>query len=493
MTKTAARRPNILWFCTDQQRWDTIAALGNSEIRTPNIDRLCARGWAFDRAYAQAPVCTPSRASMMTGRYPASHHVMRNGNDSFPETEQLVTGLLADAGYRCGLIGKLHLSRQAKGEKRPDHDGFETFLWNPQPAYRGQGSDYHDWLAERGVDHAVLFSDPTKFCGPGAPEDLNQAAWATDRSLGFIGAGSDDPWFLMVNLFDPHPPFDPPQNVLDRYDPQRLSPPAWAESDVAAQAFMADIPFQSPHLDVFGPTPDRNGAGVPANRPAQVAAKPPESFDARAVKAAYYAMIENLDMRLGEILDHLDRTGQAEDTLVVFGSDHGEMLGDHGLIYKGCRFYDGLVRVPLVFALPGRVRAGVVSQALVELVDIAPTLLDAAGIAVLPAMQGRSLWAKMGGDGDPDRHKDMVISGFNDSQSGFRPEHGVMVFDGRWKSCFYESAGLMEVYDQQSDPHEFHNLVQHGITPGLKADILDRHLRKWLSTSDAGPVRTGTS
>ena len=108
-------------------------------------------------------------------------------------------------------------------------------------------------------------------------------------------------------------------------------------------------------------------------------------------------------------------------------------------------------------------------------------------------MQGRSLWAKMGGDGDPDRHKDMVISEFNDSQSGFRPEHGVMVFDGRWKSCFYESAGLMEVYDQQSDPHEFHNLVQHGIAPELKADILDRHLRKWLSTSDAGPVRTGTS
>ncbi|MAU22384.1 MAG: hypothetical protein CMH13_17960 [Martelella sp.] len=101
---------------------------------------------------------------------------------------------------------------------------------------------------------------------------------------------------------------------------------------------------------------------MPPNRPAQLAAKPPESFGARAVKAAYYALIENLDMRLGQILDHLEETGQAEDTMVVFGSEHGEMPGDHGPLYKACRFYDGLVRVPLVFALPGRVRTGVVSR-----------------------------------------------------------------------------------------------------------------------------------
>ena len=487
------KRPNILWVCTDQQRWDTIACLGNSEIRTPNIDRLCAGGWAFTHAYAQAPICTPSRASMMTGRYPASHHVMRNGNASFPESETLVSSLLADAGYRCGLIGKLHLSGQAKGERRPSRDGFETFLWNPQPAYGGEGSDYIDWLAEKGVRHSELYADATKFCGPGAPEDLNQSAWATERSLDFISERKDDTWFLMVNLFDPHPPFDPPQTYLDRYDPETLSPPAWRESDAEAQAFMADIPFQTPYLDVFGPAPERNGAGVPANRPAQVAAKPPQSFDARFMKAAYFAMIENIDTCFGRMLDHLESLGLAEDTLVVFGSDHGEMLGDHGLAYKGCRFYDGLVRVPLILRQPGKIRSGIVSEALVELVDIAPTLLEAAGITVPPSMQGASFWPLLGGEGDPNRHKQMVLSEFNDSQSGFAPEHGVMVFDGRYKSCFYEHHGLMEVYDQQVDPLEFDNLVQRGIDPALKAEILDKHLRKWLSTSDAGIVRTGTS
>ncbi len=125
----AERRPNILWFCSDQQRWDTVGALGNPHIRTPAVDALVGQGTAFRRAYTQSPICTPSRASFLTGRYPASHHVYRNGNAFFPAHEKLVTRIFADAGYDCGLIGKLHLSAAKYHERRTD-DGYRAFHYN---------------------------------------------------------------------------------------------------------------------------------------------------------------------------------------------------------------------------------------------------------------------------------------------------------------------------------------------------------------------------
>ena len=126
------RRPNILWYCTDQQRWDTIRALGQAHIATPMLDALCDAGVAFERAYTQSPICTPARASFLTGRYPASHHVYRNGNAWFPSHETLVTRLFADAGYDCGLVGKLHLTAAKYYEKRPD-DGYRVFHWSHHP------------------------------------------------------------------------------------------------------------------------------------------------------------------------------------------------------------------------------------------------------------------------------------------------------------------------------------------------------------------------
>lgn len=489
-----AKSPNILWFCTDQQRFDTIAALGNSEIRTPNIDAFCKDGWAFTSAYVQSPICTPSRASMLTGRYPASHHVMRNGASSFPDSEDLVSGVLHEAGYRCGLIGKLHLSAQSKGEKRPKNDGFDYFEWNPQPAHQASPSGYGDWLSEKGIDHADLFTDRTMFCGAGVPTAYHQTTWAGEKAREFITDESDKPWFLMVNIFDPHPPFDPPAEYLERYKVEDMSPPAYRDSDKANQEFLTITPFQTRKpLDVFGPTPDRNGAGADSRRPGQVAAKPPQSFDGRAVKAAYYAMIELADDVFGSILKHINELDMAEETLIIFTSDHGEMLGDHGLMYKGCRFYDPLVRVPLIVRKPGSVKAGVVSEALVESVDIAATLLDCAGIEPPSKMQGKSFWPLIQGEGNPDVFRSSVTAEYNDTLAHFDPEHGSMVFDGEYKTCFYENHGLLEVYNLKEDPGEFENLVLTGLDPELKSKLLEQHMQRWLSTSDAGQPRTQSS
>ena len=152
---TTNKKPNILWYSTDAQRYDTIGALGNAHIRTPNIDRLAAGGVAFKRAYSQSTLCTPSRASFLTGRYCASHHVYRDGAERFPPGEVLVTKMLADAGYDCALVGKLHISSSENGETRYD-DGYRVFHWSNMP-YPGEAADhlnaYHTWLRdEKGVD-----------------------------------------------------------------------------------------------------------------------------------------------------------------------------------------------------------------------------------------------------------------------------------------------------------------------------------------------------
>lgn len=486
-------RPNILWYCTDQQRHDTVHALGQAHIRTPTLDRLAASGAAFTRAYAQSQICTPSRATFLTGRYPATHHVHRNGNAYFPPSEVLVTKLLADAGYDCGLIGKLHLSR-AKGFEARTDDGYRVFLWShhPMPNLDPGHHAYHRWLVEeKGVDPVALYGALEGFCGPGVPAELHQTTWCTEMALRFIGEKRDGPWLLSVNPFDPHPPFDPPPDYLARYDPARLPLPLFRESDVDRQRAFRGIAQQSVEAaDPSGEMP----AAEPVGDRLETAYAPPTRFNGRMVKAAYYAMIELVDVQLGRIVDALAATGQLENTLIVFHSDHGELLGDHGLLYKGCRFFEGLVHVPLIVSWPGRVRAGIESPALVELVDLAPTLLEAAGLPVPSFMQGRSLFPLLTGGADPSAHKPHVVAEYNDALGSSRlpiPSHGTMYFDGRYKSIVYHGQDLGELFDLEADPGEFDDLWNDRGARDLRATLLRRHFDAIMATSSAGVERTG--
>ena len=470
-------RPNILWYCTDQQRADTINALGNPHIRTPNIDRLVDRGVAFERAYCQSPICTPSRTSFLTGRYPAAHHVHRNGNDFFPPGETLVTRLLADAGYDCGLAGKLHLSR-AKGrvEKRPD-DGYRVFHWShhPKPDWP-QGHAYAEWLrGEHGVDPQALWAryEEKPY---GVPAEYHQSRWCTEMTLRFVDEhrreSKDGPWLMSVNPFDPHAPFDAPQEYLERYDPERLPWPLFRPGDIDRQRAFAAIDQQTR------------------------VARDPAAYDARLVKASYYAMIELIDAELGRLIEGLDERGELDNTIIIFTSDHGELLGDHGLLLKGCRFFESLVRVPLVISWPARFRQGLRSRALVELVDLAPTLLEATGQPAPDQMQGRSLLPILTGEADPHVHKPHVVSEYWDAV--VLPEavgptehsHATMRFDGRYKSVVYHGHGLGEIYDLENDPGEFENLWDRPEEAELKARLLLEHLDAYAATGGAGIERT---
>lgn len=510
--------PNILWYCTDQQRFDTIRSLGNHYINTPNLDRLVKRGVAFERAYTQCPICTPSRATFLTGRYPAAHRVQRNGNDYFPPEETLVTKLLADAGYDCGLAGKLHLSR-AKGrvEKRSD-DGYSFFKWShhPMPDW-AEGHAYADWLRDaKGVDPEELWGPLRGMTyGAGVPAEYHQTTWCTEMAMEFISQEREGPWLMSLNPFDPHPPFDPPKEYLDRYDPEKLPDPLFQESDVPRQKAFKDIDQQS--IDAVDPRvkPEADPKPTPG---VDTASSPPSSFDSRKVIASYYAMIELIDHEVGRLMDFLEERGELENTIIIFTSDHGELLGDHGLIYKGCRFFEALVHVPLIISWPERFKSDVRSSALVELVDLPQTILEAAGIEEgsgsdtsgykaagpgaaglekdagnLPmSMQGKSLVPILEGSADPAVHKPYVTAEYYDAVDLPQGSHGTMYFDGRYKSVLYHDVDVCEMYDLEEDPGEFNNLFGKPEFVEKQAELLRLHCNALMTTVDPGIKRTGS-
>lgn len=431
-------RPNILWICSDQQRWDTIGALGNPHVCTPHLDRLCAEGTAFDLAFCQSPICTPSRSSFLTGLYPSTVHGCRNGNDVWAEGAELIPKTLRDqAGYDCGLSGKLHLAgAYHRTEPRARDDGYRVFHWSHSPRDEwGEDHAYRRWVAEKGEDLGALHaaSEPI-------PAEFHQTTFCADRAIEFMQEERSGPWLMSVNIFDPHAPFDPPADYRARYDADALPGPYFRESDLEAQAALQSVDFQSE-------------------------AKRPAACGAHDLQAAYYAMIELIDDNVGRMLQALEDTGQRENTLVIFTSDHGEMLGDHGLVLKGCRFYEGLVRVPLILSWPGHIQSGVVSEALVELLDLAPTLLEYAGLDIPETMQGRSLVSLLQGEADLHHHRDFVRTEYYGALNPNAPDrddfvgiYATMIRTRRYKQVSYHGLALGELFDLEQDPHEFENL-----------------------------------
>ena len=479
--------PNILWICTDQQRYDTIGALGNPYVSTPNIDRLVNDGVAFTHAFCQSPICTPSRASFLTGMYPSTVHVNGNGNEYFPNRPPLVTRMLAEAGYDCGLIGKLHLASAYGRVERRVNDGYRYWQYSHAPRDDWQkGHDYADWVRAKGY----ILGELTKKV-EGVPAELHQTTWCAEKTIDFIREDRDTPWLASVNIYDPHPPFNPPQSYREMFNPAEMPGPLFRETDLEQQKRLGAVDFQSrgrspEKLDIKNPIVPQSPRSSPTADADSVSER-----DAKSLQAAYYAMIKLIDNQVGRILETLEETGQREQTVILFTSDHGEMLGDHGLIQKGCRFYEGLVRVPLIFSWPGHFESGVKSDELVELLDIAPTLLELAGLTVPDRMQGKSLLPILQGKAPDDHHRDFVRCEYYDAVDLPDGTFATMYRDRSHKLVVYHGHQHGELYDLEADPDEFENLWDEPGSQGLKLDLMKRSYDSSMLAMDRGPRRVG--
>lgn len=470
----AASPPNILWICSDQQRFDTIHSLGNPQINTPHLDQMVSDGVTFTRAYCQSPVCSPSRASFLTGRYPRTTRCRQNGQ-TIPAEERLFPRILKDHGYHCGLAGKLHLSSCSDGkvEQRID-DGYDVFHWSHHPQPDWPENAYTQWLQAQGVSWDELYSAETvDEVKAGVPTQYHQTTWCAEMAIDFFRTHRDKPWLFSVNMFDPHHPFDPPAEYLERYRPEDMPLPKSRPGEL-------DRKPRYQQLDHIWAHHSPGGMRVDAITPQQ----------SQRITAAYYAMVELIDHQVGRMISALQETGQLENTLVVFMSDHGEMLGDHGLYLKGPHFYEAAVHVPLIFRWPEKFPRGQRCDDFVELVDLVPTFCDAIGIPVEPQIQGRSFYERCTGQQFETPHRESVYCEYTNSWTHHR-SYGTMWRNSRYKIVVYHGVDDGELYDLEQDPDEFENRWNDAAYADIKCTLMKQAFDASVLTMDPMPPRRG--
>jgi len=454
------KRPNVLLLQTDQQRWDGLGASGNEHIITPNLDALAASGALFENVFCNSPVCMPSRHSMLSGQYPSAIGSTCNGIQ-MREDVPCIHNILAPYGYHTANIGKLHFLNHSNRDHRQPHPryGFDTLIVSDEPGCYEDA--YITWVRQRDpsqVDNCRVgtppawtgtpiekprqVTDPYAFEGP---EDMTHSAFVAEEMVDFIRRNRDERFFAIAGFFAPHAPLNPPGRFVDMYDPSSLPLPHMNEGE--------------------------NTRGL-------------SDDEWRTVKAHYYALISHVDDQIGRILQALDDAGIRDDTLVVFTSDHGEHLGDHGLIQKGPPGLDSCSHVPLIVSWPGRVPAGVRYSELIELVDLAPTVLDCCGVQVPPRFQGRTFRALMEGGNYASRDSVFI-------------EHRVP-FHGSWKTvrthefkyCASSGGGEM-LFDLRQDPHELTDVCEDPAYAAPLATMRHELARRWFDVESQYPLRTG--
>lgn len=448
-------RPNILLICTDQQRYDALGCYGNEHISTPAIDGLASEGVLFERCYVQSPVCAPSRASLLTGRYPHTHGLWANGVAP-PPHETLFPRVLADAGYDCGLVGKMHLDACFGGrtEARYD-DGFRYFQWAHDPSHSSPENRYHRWLKEHHPNlYVVAVSDKSERAEhhflslDNMPTEAHYSHWIGETTIEFLHNERDPnkPFFLMANFYDPHHPFIAPQEYLDRYDPAQLPEPVSEPNELDGKPpILSEASRESYAGHARGFTTYSHD-------------------EIQRIIAAYYAMVTLIDDEVARILAALDQLGLREKTLVIFTSDHGEMLGDHELLLKGPMMYECAVRVPLILRWPGHLPQGERRTGLAQWIDLCPTVLEASDLPPMPRGQGMNLLPLARGEENAPV-RDWALCEYRNSGHPYDPPvHTTMLRRDRYKLIVYHGdpatsrEGTGELYDLEADPQELTNL-----------------------------------
>ncbi|HMO50828.1 MAG TPA: sulfatase-like hydrolase/transferase [Kiritimatiellia bacterium] len=483
------QRPfNILWITSDQQHWNTLGSL-NPAIKTPNLDRLAAEGTLFTRAYCPNPTCSPTRASMITGLLPSQHGCWALGT-KLPEDQPTLGEYLQRAGYFTGLVGKAHFQPLASTPEYPSMEAYPLLqdleFWRNfhGPFYGFQhveltrnhadeahvGQHYALWMEEKGCHNwRDYFRPPTgnndrQLHTWEIPEEFHYNTWIAERTNALLSECKEQqkPFFLWASFFDPHPDYLVPRPWDTMYDPAIIDVPSMVPGEHDANP---------PHFKMtqeaapdFSGYAEPDGAGCHGLH-SHLQDRAPLAKDV----AIYYGMVSCMDKYIGRIVDHLDALGLAENTLVVFTSDHGHVFGQHGLIRKGPFHYEDLLRVPMIVRQPGTVPAGVVSSSLQSLVDYAPTMLDLAGLPVPRTMSGVSQAEAWRGAAEARRDHVLVEHRHQPTTMFLKT-----LVEERYKITVYYGRDYGELFDLREDPGEVRNLWDDPAAHDVKARLLLR-------------------
>ncbi len=541
-------RPNILLVTTDQHRPDFMHCAGHPQLQTPNLDRLATSGVLFDSAYCTTPLCTPARASILSGQMPSRHRGYTIGVDT-PEPCTSVAQSLTEAGYHTALLGKAHFKRCGSGgttgspprllhvasfrpwpgphsalhaahpalRHTPEAHGtrgggggthaprpgsFELAVFRPshgpysgfQDAQRGSappteahsaGMHYRAWLLDHGVDPDLYFTKPGR---PAAyrqighwpiEERYHPSAWLSGITGEYLEARAEDrrPFFCWTSFQDPHDPFQVPSPWSEMYKPEDVELLGTYEGEFDNKPPVYKMIAEGR----FEEMPWHDSIGTPSAVPCW-----PEEDIRRRMTATYMGMVSLMDHHLGLILDKLEETGLAENTIVVFTSDHGDYLGHHGLRSKGLPAYDDVQRIPFIVRNPLGRATGQVSRQLVSQVDLAPTFLDWAGVEIPEVMQGNAMPEVLSGTGTSGARDELAVE--------LRPVHqGIsqktLVTD-KYKMVVYDHLDWGELYDRQADPDQLDNLYHNADMAAVKDQLLRRLTRCEMAYQKRRPPRT---
>lgn len=518
------KRPNFLFIMTDQHRADHLGCGGNRIIKTPNLDNLAAGGTLFDRFYVANPICMPNRSSIMTGRMSSVHGVRHNGIPLSIDDTTFVD-VMRDAGYRTGLIGKSHLQnftglpagkqykptpglhtppphlRDAVRNQRngPEYSLEDVTKWTtslmerwPRPFYGFEhveiaddhadlaSGDYKLWARNQHPDFDSLVGPKNaipdkRYNSPQAwrtsvPEELYSTTWISDRTEAHLEklAGEDEPFFLTVSFPDPHHPFTPPGKYWDMYSPDDMVIPA----SFGKSKLPPVLAMQKAML--AGTDPRDNQAPFAVNE-----------REAREILALTFGMITMIDDAVGRIVDKLKALGLDDNTIIVFTADHGDYMGDHGVMLKLLLHFQGLIRIPFIWREPSAI-GGQRRNDLGSSIDIAPTILARAGIQSYNGIQGRDLFNSASPDSivvEEDSSRSLI--GFE----RFQRLRTLVTPD--WRMTVREGEPWSEMYNLQDDPHELNNLYDIPEARPQRERLTENLLRRIIELQDHAPMPSG--
>jgi N-acetylglucosamine-6-sulfatase len=423
-SRAADSRPNIVFIITDDQRWDTLGCTGHPTLKTPNIDRIASEGMLFNNFFVCTPLCSPSRASFLTGLYPHRHKVVNNdklGLDIISHTLVTFPRQLREAGYETAFIGKWHMGLD--DSRRP---GFDSWI-----SFKGQGVY---------IDGVVNDNGMRRQMDGYMTDSLNE--WAVD----FVKKPHTKPFCLYLGHKAVHNPYLPAPRHDTLYADYEFAQPLKNKSDIDCKPVMhRDVPKMNPlELEGVGPEPGeprRNRGGKPAE-----------------VVRDQLRCLASVDEGVGQLLEALESMGQLDNTVFIYTSDNGYLMGEHGQTNSKRWPYEEALRVPLLIRYPKLIAPGSQRDGMVLNIDIAPTLLELAGVNSIVPLQGQS-FVPLLLDAHAPWRKDFLAEYFLEKVAPKVPDWQAVRTD-RWKYIHYlESDSLDELYDLKADPHELQNLA----------------------------------